>query len=135
MAGLVLIVEDDELSARLLIDLLEIDGWQWLLDTDGRNALDLLRQHRPALAVMDIRLDRTLAHDLIRRIKADPEVADIPILVVTACVMPKEVAAIRATGADEYMAKPISITAFRQAIRRLADRSAAPIGTRGQEDE
>src|SRR5689334_11396786 len=116
MSGIVLIVEDDELSARLLIDLLEMDGWRWLLDTDGKNALDLLRRQRPALAVIDVRLEGVLALDLIRRIKADPQVAGIPILVVTACVMPAEVAAIRATGIDDYMAKPISISAFRQAV-------------------
>ncbi|MBI1251040.1 MAG: response regulator [Alphaproteobacteria bacterium] len=120
MAKTVLIVEDNELNMRLFNDLLEAFGYAVVKTRDGRQALPLARQHKPDLIVMDIQLPDISGLEITEQLKKDAQLKAIPVLAVTAFAMRGDEQRIRAGGCEAYLSKPISVTTFLDAVKRLA---------------
>jgi len=112
----VLIVEDNELNLKLLNDLLEFHGYSVVTTRSGEAALELARQHRPDVILMDIQLPDISGMEATRRIKADEGTRTIPIIAVTAFAMPGDEANILGSGCDAYVSKPFNITEFLKLI-------------------
>ncbi len=119
MAKTVLIVEDEEFNMRLLRDLLVMQGYQTLCAADGISAIYAARARKPDLILMDIRLPELSGLDATIRIKADQNLKDIPIIAITAFAMDEDEEKIRASGCDEFMAKPIRVEYFLETVNRL----------------
>ncbi len=117
----VLVVEDNVLNMKLFNDLLEAHGYTILQTKDGREALDIARLHRPDLILMDIQLPDVSGLEITKWLKADEELRSIPIVAVTAFAMRGDEEKMRQAGCDGYLAKPISIAGFIQAIERYID--------------
>ncbi|AIB14113.1 chemotaxis protein CheY (plasmid) [Azospirillum argentinense] len=115
----VLIVEDNELNMKLFHDLLEAHGYATLQTRNGMDALAIAREHRPDLILMDIQLPEVSGLEVTRWIKDDPELAGIPIIAVTAFAMKGDEEKIREGGCEDYIAKPISVTKFLQAVQKF----------------
>jgi len=115
----VLIVEDNELNMKLFHDLLEAHGYATLQTKDGMEALKLAREHRPDLILMDIQLPEVSGLEVTKWIKEDEELKSIPIIAVTAFAMKGDEEKIREGGCEDYLAKPISVTKFLQAVQRF----------------
>lgn len=115
----VLIVEDNELNMKLFHDLLEAHGYATLQTRNGMDALALARQHRPDLILMDIQLPEVSGLEVTRWIKDDPELKAIPIIAVTAFAMKGDEEKIREGGCEDYIAKPISVTKFLEAVQKF----------------
>jgi len=119
----ILVVEDDEHSIDLLSLHLRGAGFNVQLARDGRRGLDLARNIRPAGIVLDIILPRLDGWDLLAAVKADPEVADIPVIIVS---MLDERGKGFALGAAEYLVKPVGRDDVLTALERcLQARGAA----------
>jgi two-component system, cell cycle response regulator DivK len=116
---LILIVEDNELNMKLFHDLLDAHGYTTVQTRNGREALDLARQHRPALILMDIQLPEVSGLEVTRWLKDDPELRDIPVVAVTAFAMKGDEERIRSGGCEAYISKPISVVGFMGTIRRF----------------
>jgi two-component system cell cycle response regulator DivK len=121
MSRKILIVEDNELNMKLFHDLLEVHGYDTVQTKDGREVLELARQHRPDLILMDIQLPEVSGLEVTRWIKEDEELRDIPIIAVTAFAMKGDEEKIRSGGCEAYIAKPISIASFLQTIEKVLD--------------
>jgi two-component system, cell cycle response regulator DivK len=119
MAKTVLIVEDNELNMKLFHDLLEAHGYGTVGTRNGIEALDLARKHRPDLILMDIQLPVLDGYEATRRLKADPELRAIPVVVVTSYALSGDDAKARAAGCDAYVAKPFSPRALLGTIRQF----------------
>lgn len=119
MSKTVLIVEDNELNMKLFRDLLEAHGYRTLGTSNGFEALDLVRKHRPALILMDIQLPQVSGLEVTRWIKDDPELRAIPIVAVTAFAMKGDEERIREGGCEAYLSKPISVGKFIETVRRF----------------
>ena len=115
----VLIVEDNELNLKLFCDLLRAHGYAAEAVRDGREALDAARAIMPDLIVMDIQLPHVSGLELIAAIKADPALAHIPIMAVTAYAAKGDEERIREAGAEDYVAKPVPVARFIEAVRKL----------------
>lgn len=124
-AGTVLIVEDNDLNLKLFRDLLEYSNFRTVFTRDGTDALELAREHRPKLIVMDIQLPKTSGLELTRWIKDDPELEKIPVLAVTAFAMRSDERRVREAGCSAYMTKPIQIMPFIDTVRGLIAESEA----------
>jgi CheY-like chemotaxis protein len=105
----VLVVEDDELNLKLVRELLEFSGFETLEATNGLEALDVVRKKQPSLVLMDIQMPGMDGLEATRRIKADPQTRDIPVVALTSSAMKGDKEAILAAGCDAYMSKPIDI--------------------------
>jgi two-component system cell cycle response regulator DivK len=119
MAKTVMIVEDNELNMKLFHDLLEAHGYQTVGTRNGIEALDLARQHRPDLILMDIQLPEVSGLEVTKWLKDDPELQAIPVVAVTAFAMKGDEERIREGGSEAYLSKPISVAKFIETIRHF----------------
>jgi CheY-like chemotaxis protein len=123
MAGeLILVVEDNEKNRKLVRDVLVVKGYRLLETETGEDGLRLAREQHPALILMDILLPGIDGIETVRRLRADPATATIPVVAVTASAMTQDRQKILAAGFDGYQAKPISIRPFLELVREVLDR-------------
>jgi two-component system cell cycle response regulator DivK len=119
MVKTVLVVEDNELNMKLFHDLLVAQGHLVLQTGDGLAALDLARAHRPDLILMDIQLPAISGLEVTRWLKEDANLADIPVIAVTAYAMKGDEQRILDGGCEAYLSKPISVSGFLELIGRF----------------
>ena len=115
----ILIVEDNALNIKLFCDLLAAHGHQPEAVTDSRNALEVAREFAPDLVITDIQLPHVSGLDLIRLLRADDQLAEVPIMAVTAYSARGDEERIREAGAQAYVSKPISVVRFAQTVEEL----------------
>ena len=131
----ILIVEDNALNIKLFCDLLAAHGHEPEAITDSRNALDAARNFSPDLVITDIQLPHVSGLELIRQIRDDKNLAEIPIMAVTAYSATGDEERIRAAGAQAYVSKPISVVKFAQTVDELLeDASERELKKDGLED-
>jgi two-component system cell cycle response regulator DivK len=115
----ILIVEDNALNIKLFCDLLAAHGHEPEAVTDSRNALDVARNFSPDLVITDIQLPHVSGLDLIRLIRKDEQLSEVPIMAVTAYSARGDEERIRAAGAQAYVSKPISVVRFAETVDEL----------------
>lgn len=121
MSKTVLIVEDNELNMKLFHDLLEAHGVDTVETADGKNVLELAREHKPDLILMDIQLPEISGLDVTKMLKADEDLKSIPVIAVTAFAMKGDEQKIREGGCEDYISKPISVGNFMDTINRYLE--------------
>jgi two-component system cell cycle response regulator DivK len=113
----ILIVEDNELNMKLFNDLLEAHGYRTVQTRSGTEALDLAREHKPDLILMDIQLPEVSGLQVTQWIKGDETLRHIPVIAITAFAMKGDEEKIREGGCEAYLSKPISIVKFLETVR------------------
>jgi two-component system, cell cycle response regulator DivK len=108
-AALILIVEDNPKNLKLIRDLLQFKGYQTIEAETAEAGIDLARERRPALILMDIQLPGMDGREAMKTLKADGATSEIPIIALTASAMKGDREALLAEGFDGYIAKPIDI--------------------------
>lgn len=121
MSKKVLIVEDNELNMKLFHDLLEAHGIETVETRNGNEVLDIAREQKPNLILMDIQLPEVSGLDVTGWLKADEELKSIPVVAVTAFAMKGDEQKIREGGCEDYISKPISVTQFMEVINKYLD--------------
>jgi DNA-binding response OmpR family regulator len=122
MSRKILVVDDDRKTAELIRIYLERDGYQALIAHDGRQALDLARQRRPDLIVLDLMLPMVDGLDVCRILRADSQV---PIIMLTAKTTEDDKLLGLDLGADDYITKPFSPRELVARVRAVLRRSGA----------
>lgn len=115
---LVLIVEDNELNMKLFHDLLEAHGIDTIKTRDGTKVLEIAREEKPDLILMDIQLPEVSGLEVTKWLKDDDDLKDIPVIAVTAFAMKGDEQKIREGGCEDYISKPISVSRFIDVIQR-----------------
>ena len=118
MTKTILIVEDNELNMKLFHDLLDAHGYKTLQTRNGREALELAREHRPDLILMDIQLPEVSGLEVTKWLKEDDQLKKIPVVAVTAFAMKGDEERIREGGCEAYISKPISVAMFLDTVRQ-----------------
>lgn len=113
----VLIVEDVELNRDLLAQLLE-ERHRLVFAEDGVAALERATETKPDLILMDLSLPRMDGWEATRRLKADPTLAHIPVIVLSAHAMSGDEQRARESGCDAFLTKPIDETLLFETIAR-----------------
>jgi two-component system cell cycle response regulator DivK len=108
MKNRILVVEDHEDNRRILRDLLESAGFDVIEADNGESALRSASEHRPDLILMDIQLPMIDGYETTRRLKSDPAMRSIPIIVITSYALSGDEDKARAAGCDDYVTKPYS---------------------------
>ena len=114
----ILIVEDNAKNMKLVRDLLQHHGHRTLEADMGEVGLALALQERPDLVLMDIQLPGIDGATVLARIREDASFDAMPVLAVSASVMPDEQQRVVRSGFDGFIAKPISIKPFLAAVQR-----------------
>ncbi|AKM08106.1 Two-component response regulator [Pelagerythrobacter marensis] len=126
VAKRILVVEDNDLNRKLFCDVLRASGFEVEPVADGELVLDAARSFAPDLVLMDIQLPNVSGVDLITALKGEHTLAQVPVLAVTAYAGKGDEDRIRAAGAADYLAKPVSIGPFMAAVRRLVPAQGQP---------
>ena len=108
MSKRILVVEDQEDNRQILRDLLGSVGYDMSEAWDGEAGVAAAKEQRPDLILMDIQLPLLDGYEATRRIKADPDLKGIPVIVVTSYALSGDEGKARAAGCDAYVTKPYS---------------------------
>ncbi|BAY32282.1 two-component hybrid sensor and regulator [Nostoc carneum NIES-2107] len=117
--ALILLVEDQEVNALSISSYLEGRGYHWLWAANGQEAITMASTHHPDLILMDIQMPEMDGLEAISRIRADPQLAQIPIIAITALAMPGDEERCLQAGADLYISKPIKLKQLIAVIQKL----------------
>ncbi len=112
----ILYVEDDPSSARLVQRVLEAEGFDVRIVTDGIAALEAARQLQPDLILMDINISGLDGYEVTTRLRALEELKDVPIVAVTAATLRGDRERALIAGCDGYIPKPIDVDRFPQQV-------------------
>jgi len=115
----VLVVDDVPQNRVMLMDVLMPLGLEVLDAENGQECLDLLAAGRPDLIVMDVMMPVMDGWETTRRIRSQPDLAGIPIIIVTASAASDDEQKSYAAGADAYLAKPIALDRLLETIGKL----------------
>ncbi|MDP3345922.1 MAG: Hpt domain-containing protein [Hydrogenophaga sp.] len=103
---LVLVVDDSITVRRVTQRLLQREGYRVSLAADGLQALERLQQERPNVVLSDIEMPRMDGFDLVRNIRSDPRLTDLPVIMITSRIADKHREHARELGVDHYLGKP-----------------------------
>jgi len=106
MSKRILVVEDTQNNRRILNDLLTNAGFEVMEAVDGEKGVAMAAEHRPDLILMDIQLPLVDGYEATRRIKANPVLCHIPIIVVTSYALSGDDVKAFEAGCDAYVTKP-----------------------------
>ena len=119
MSKRVLVVEDDLLNRMMFCAVLREGGYQVIEVVDERTALAEVEEFAPDLIVLDIHLPHVSGIDIIKLLKSNALLKNIPVLAVTGYVGKGEELKVRSAGASGYLAKPVSMKPFLEAVGGL----------------
>jgi two-component system cell cycle response regulator DivK len=118
--SVVLIVEDNEKNMKLVRDVLQFKGYETIEAVTGLDGVRLAIERKPDLVLMDIQLPDIDGITALGRIREDPAMKGIPVVAVSASVMPDDQQRIAASGFDAFVTKPINIKSFVETVERFA---------------
>jgi two-component system, sensor histidine kinase and response regulator len=129
----VLVAEDNEINRRVIIGMLKRIGCQVTFAVDGREAVQLAKQREFALILMDCQMPEMDGFEATRAIRALGGVyADLPILALTANVLPADREACMAAGMNDFLPKPVKLDLLRSAINRWGRAAPMLAGLHGE---
>ena len=114
-----LVVDDHSVSRRLMAALLDALGAQAILAADGAEGIEMARQYRPEIILMDLRMKGMDGIEATRRLKEDAATSAIPVLAVTASPTDAAREAALVAGCSEFLAKPVRWSDLIGALERL----------------
>ncbi|MEL6564454.1 MAG: response regulator [Pseudomonadota bacterium] len=115
----VLLVEDETNIIEAIRFLLSREGWQVDTHSDGATAVGAVRDTRPDLLVLDYMLPGKNGMDILKELRADPDFAKMPILMLTARGQSRDRDEAERAGVSRFMTKPFSNTEVLTAVRDL----------------
>src|SRR5439155_7322577 len=126
--GRVLLVEDEQDVAELIRYNLAKEGYDVVVTANGADALRLARERQPDVVLLDIMVPQLNGWEVCRRLKKDPELSAIPVIMVTGRVEEGDKVLGFEVGADDYVTKPFSprelIARIRAVVRRVRQADA-----------
>jgi chemosensory pili system protein ChpA (sensor histidine kinase/response regulator) len=115
----VMVVDDSITVRRVTERLLERNGMRVVTAKDGVDAVSLLRDHIPDVMLLDIEMPRMDGYEVAKHVRNDPQLRDIPIIMITSRVGQKHRARAIESGVDDYLGKPYQENQLLTAIERL----------------
>ena len=108
MPRTILIIEDQDDNRRIMRDLLNSGGYAVIEAVTGVEGVQAAETHHPDLILMDVQLPGIDGYEATRRIKSNPDLQGVPIIIVTSYALSGDDIKAYAAGCDDYVAKPFS---------------------------
>jgi DNA-binding response OmpR family regulator len=118
----ILVADDDQDILELVAFRLERAGYEVLTAGDGEQALASAREHRPALAVLDVMMPKLTGYEVVKAMRAEEGTSRIPVILLTARVQEADVSRGFEAGADDYIRKPFSPQELRARVEAILGR-------------
>jgi two-component system sensor histidine kinase ChiS len=112
----ILVVDDEPDTADLFAEMMQLNGYRVLKSNEGTQAMRLVAREKPDLVVLDVMMPDVSGLEVLRFMRRDPRLEQIPVLVVSAKITPDEIQAGLKAGANLYLTKPVSYGELRRAV-------------------
>lgn len=122
----ILLIEDEEDIAALIKLQAELSGYKLHVEVDGINGYRAIERERPDLVILDIMLPGENGFDVCRKMKSDPELKGIPVIILSAKSEEFDVVLGLELGADDYVQKPFSPKVLISRIKAVLRRGREP---------
>lgn len=114
----VMIIEDEEDAAELFAEMMRISGFRVLKTSKSAPAIEMMTADKPDIVLLDIMMPEVSGLDILRQMRRDPNLAGIPVIVVTAKGMPADIKNGMEAGASTYLTKPVGFQELKEAVER-----------------
>jgi CheY-like chemotaxis protein len=114
----VLIIEDEADAAELFAEMMRVSGFRVLKTASSTPALSLITTEKPDIIILDIMMPEVSGLDILRHMRQDPLLANIPVVVVSAKSMPADIRVGMEAGASMYLTKPVGFLELKEAVER-----------------
>ena len=123
----VLIIEDEADAAELFAEMMRVSGFRVLKTSSSTPALSLIATEKPDLIILDIMMPEVSGLDILREMRRDPTLVNIPVVVVSAKSMPADIKNGMEAGASTYLTKPVGFLELKEAVERALGDPSQPI--------
>lgn len=113
-----MIIEDEEDAAELFAEMMRVSGYQVVKTSRSAPALDMMAADKPDVVLLDIMMPEVSGLDILRQMRRDPALVDIPVVVVSAKSMPSDIKHGMEAGASTYLTKPVGFLDLKEAVER-----------------
>jgi len=117
----VVIVEDEPDTAEMFAEMMRLSGYQVFKCYGGASAMELIEEHEPDAVVLDVMMPDLSGLDVLRKMRQNPKMVDIPVVVASAKSLPSDIQAGLDAGASAYLTKPVTYQEFSQAVQNTID--------------
>lgn len=114
----VMIIEDEPDAAELFAEMMRVSGYRVLKTYTSTPAMTLIAQERPDVIILDIMMPDVSGLEVLRFMRREPELADIPVIVVSAKSMSADIRTALDAGASMYITKPVGFVDLKNAVER-----------------
>src|SRR5215208_4812549 len=114
----VLIVEDEADAAELFAEMMRVSGFRVLKTSSSAPAISMMIAEKPDVILLDIMMPEVSGLDILRQMRRDPILANIPVVVVSAKSMPADIKNGMEAGAFTYLTKPVGFLELKEAVER-----------------
>ncbi|MCI0552969.1 MAG: response regulator [Anaerolineae bacterium] len=122
----VLIIEDEEDAADMFAEMMRVSGFRVLKTSSSTPALTMMTAEKPDVVILDIMMPEISGLDILRQMRQDPALANIPVVVVSAKSMPADIKHGMEAGASIYLTKPVGFIELKEAIERALGGQSTP---------
>ena len=114
----VLIVEDEEDAADMFAEMMRVSGYRVLKTSSSTPALTMMATEKPDVVILDIMMPEISGLEILHQMRQNSELANIPVVVVSAQSLPADIKIGMEAGASMYLTKPVGFTELKEAIER-----------------
>ena len=112
----VLIIEDEEDAAELFAEMMRVSGFRVLKTSSGAPALAMMTNEKPDIVILDIMMPEISGIDVLRQMRRNQNLANVPVVVVSAKSMPADIKNGMEAGASTYLTKPVGFIELKEAV-------------------
>jgi CheY-like chemotaxis protein len=114
----VMIIEDEEDAAELFAEMMRLSGYRVIKSSKSAPALEMMKTDKPDVILLDIMMPEISGLDILRFMRRDPLLEDIPVVIITAKGMPVDIKNGMEAGASTYLTKPVGFFDLKEAVER-----------------
>ncbi len=115
-SSMVVVVEDEPDTAEMFAEMVRLIGYQVVKSFGGIRAIDLIAEKKPAVVLLDLMMPDLSGLEVLRYMRRDPRLANIPVIIVSAKGLPSDIKLGLEAGAAFYLTKPVAFIDLKRAI-------------------
>jgi CheY-like chemotaxis protein len=121
----VMIIEDEPEAAEMFAEMMRLNGFNVVKMFSSTPAIPMIKQEKPDLIILDIMMPDISGLEVLRFMRREPDLLNIPVIVVSAKSMPGDIKTGLDAGASFYLTKPVGFLDLKQAVEKVFDNHAA----------
>jgi CheY-like chemotaxis protein len=115
----VLVVEDEPDAAELFAEMMRVSGFRVVKVFSSAPAISMIAQEKPDVVILDVMMPDVSGLEVLKYIRREPELKNIPVIVVSAKSMPSDIRIGMEAGASMYLTKPVGYLDLKQAVEQV----------------